>query len=70
MNTVEYVKHWAKLHDVNFDIQDVHEGNYTKILFNGDSLTLASWHCKDTVKTALYDLVYGVRELVPETARF
>jgi hypothetical protein len=70
VNTVEYIQHWAKLHDVSFDIQTVHEGNYTKVKFNDGSLTLASWHDKEIIQTVLYDLVYGVRgDVCPDTVR-
>jgi hypothetical protein len=70
MNTVEYVQHWAKLHDVNFVISESIITSYTNIDFKNHRLCLSDRDDKETVSSLLYDLVYGARESTPDTVRF
>jgi hypothetical protein len=70
MNTVEYVKHWAKLHDVNFDVSESIIASYIHVDFKGNRLSLSERDDKETMSCWLYDLVYGVRESTPDTIRF
>jgi hypothetical protein len=70
MNTVEYVKHWAKLHDANLRT-DTDSFDDIYVLFKDEVILIRRWEAEqDSINTKLYDLVYGVRESVPETVRF
>jgi hypothetical protein len=65
----EYVKNWQKLHDVSFSVEDDQTKCWVKVSFNGQQLVLSDYLEMEVVKTALYDMVYGVRESTPDTVR-
>jgi hypothetical protein len=70
MNTVEYINHWAKLHDVSFDVRPSNIEPYVNVTFNGSKVTLSSRDDKEYMQQHLYDLVYGVRgDVCPDTVR-
>jgi hypothetical protein len=70
MNTVEYVKYWAKLHDVHLYIEGSESGSYATVSFNEQCISLAPYYDKEYTQAALYDMVYGVRgDVCPDTVR-